>query len=65
MRTKKVMSKRVHPLMSVSGNFGKYGGAHNTHATLVGAAHKGAHNQVFFSGVVRAPGIIDFVWDAL
>ena len=49
------MAKRVHPLMSVSGNFGKYGGAHPTHATLVGAANKGPGNQVFFRGVIRAP----------
>ena len=41
--------------MSVSGNFGKYGGAHATHATLVGAANKGPGNQVFFRGVIRAP----------
>ena len=52
---KKAMAKRVHPLLSVSGNFGKYGGAHSTHATLIGATHKGPGQQVFFSGVVRAP----------
>ena len=40
--------------MSVSGNFGKYGGAHPTHATLVGAASK-YHGQVLFRGVIRAP----------
>ena len=46
--------KRIHPLMSVTGNFGKYGGAHPTHATLIGAASK-SHGQVHFRGVIRAP----------
>ena len=52
---KKVMAKSVHPLMSVTGNFGKYGGAYTTHATLIGAANKGPGHQVFFRGVIRAP----------
>ena len=48
------MAKRVHPLLSVSGNFGKYGGAHNIHGTAIGATHMGPHHQLYFRGVIRA-----------
>ena len=48
------MAKRVHPLLSVSGNFGRYGGAHTIHGTAIGATHMGPHHQLFFRGVIRA-----------
>ena len=40
--------------MSVTGNFGRYGGAHTQHATLIGAANMGPHHQLRFRGVIRA-----------
>ena len=48
------MAKRVHPLLSVSGNFGRYGGAHSIHGTAIGATHMGPHHELFFRGVIRA-----------
>ena len=51
---KKEMAKRVDPLLSVTGNFGRYGGAHNVRATAIGATSRGPHNTLYFRGVIRA-----------
>ena len=48
------MAKRVDPLLSVTGNFGRYGGAHNVRATAIGATSRGPHNTLYFRGVIRA-----------
>ena len=48
------MAKRVDPLLSVTGNFGRYGGAHNIRATAIGATSRGPHNTLYFRGVIRA-----------
>ena len=51
---KKEMAKRVDPLLSVTGNFGRYGGAHNIRATAIGATSRGPHHTLYFRGVIRA-----------
>ena len=48
------MAKRVDPLLSVTGNFGRYGGAHNVRATAIGSTSRGPHHTLYFRGVIRA-----------